>query len=119
MRGLNLTILRGYTGSDPEVREVGKTSKVAEVRLATDESYYNSDGELIEQTEWHSLVFWGNNNKGLAEVVEKYISKGSHIEVIGKLKTETWETDDNETRSRTKVVVSELKIISTPNNYGS
>ena len=116
MRGLNLVVVRGFMGADPEVREVGKNAKVAEIRLATDESYYNSEGELVEETEWHTIVLWGNNGKGLAEVADNYLTKGSHIEIVGKLKTETWDNEDGETRSRTKIIGRELKIISTPDS---
>ena len=110
MRGTNHVRLRGFTGADPEIYS-GDNYTLANVRLATDEGFTNRDGEKVDHTEWHNLVFSGR----LAEVIEQYISKGSHIEVVGRLRTESWEDGDGNTRYTTKIRVSELNIISTPN----
>jgi len=101
-------MLRGFTGADAEIYE-GDGFRIANVRLATDEGYTNRDGEKVEHTEWHNLVA---KNK-LADVFEKYITKGSHIDIEGRLRTESWD-DNGTTRYRTKVIVTELAIISTP-----
>lgn len=108
MRGKNKVLLRGFTGADPDMYH-GDGFVIANVRLATDESY-NRNGEKIEQTEWHSLVF----KNGLAEVIEKYAGKGSHIEIEGRLRTESWDKN-GETRYTTKIHVTELTLLSTTN----
>lgn len=110
MRGVNRATVRGFTGADAEVFH-GDGFTIANVRLATDEGYMNRNGDKVEHTEWHSLVF----KNALAEVVEKYITKGSHIEVVGRLRTESWEDENGNTRYNTKIHVTELYIVSTPN----
>ena len=85
---INKVILLGYAGKDPEVKEVAGT-KVANLSLATTEKGYTLQNgiQVPDRTEWHSLIFW----KGLAEVVEKYVRKGSQIYIEGKIKTRQYE----------------------------
>ena len=69
---VNKVILIGNVGADPEVRYLDGGVAVANLRLATTESYKNKNGEKVDQTEWHNIVLW----RGLAEIVEKYVKKG-------------------------------------------
>ena len=81
---INKVILLGHAGKDPDVKDVAGT-KVANLSLATTEKGYTLQNgiQVPDRTEWHSLIFW----KGLAEVVEKYVRKGSQIYIEGKIKT--------------------------------
>lgn len=88
---VNKVILIGNVGADPEVRYLDGGVAVANLRLATTESYKNKNGEKVDQTEWHNIVLW----RGLAEIVEKYvkkvcgfISKAESVPVPGTIKTE-------------------------------
>lgn len=89
MAGINKVILIGNLGRDPEVMTFDNGVKKASFSLATTESYKNREGNRVEQTEWHNIVLW----RGLAEVAEKYLQKGSQVYVEGKLKTRSYEQD--------------------------
>lgn len=89
MAGVNKVILIGNLGKDPELRTMESGAKVASFTLATTESYKNKNGEKVDQTEWHNVVFWGP----VADVIEKYLKKGSKIFVEGKLRTRSYEKD--------------------------
>lgn len=87
---VNKAIIIGHVGQDPEVRYTGNASdgaKVATIRVATTERYNDREGNLKEQTEWHSIVCW----RSTADVVEKYVKKGTQVYVEGKLRTRNWE----------------------------
>lgn len=86
---VNKVILVGNVGKDPEVRHMDNGVSVANFSLATTESYKNKAGEKVVTTEWHRLVLW----RGLAEIAEKYVKKGSQIYVEGKLKTRDYDKD--------------------------
>ncbi|MGQ9660688.1 MAG: single-stranded DNA-binding protein [Thermochromatium sp.] len=101
-RGVNKVILIGNLGADPEVRYMPSGDAVANVRLATSESWKDRNtGELQERTEWHNVVFFGK----LAEIAKQYLHKGSKIYVEGKLRTRKWQTQDGQDRYTTEVVV--------------
>ena len=87
MAGVNKVILVGNLGQDPEVRYLDSGVAVANFSLATTENYKNKQGERVSQTEWHNIVLW----RGLAEVAEKYLKKGSSIYVEGKIRNRKWE----------------------------
>lgn len=80
-------ILVGNLGKDPEVRHLEGGATVCNFPLATTESYKDKNGNRQEQTEWHNIVLW----RGLAEVAEKYLKKGSQVYIEGKLRTRSWE----------------------------
>ena len=103
---VNKVILIGFLGSDPEVKTLDSSVKVARVSLATSESYTDKSGNKVENTEWHNLVMW----RGLADVVEKYTKKGSQIYVEGKLKTSSYEKDSVK-HYRTDIVVDNLRLL--------
>ena len=90
MAGVNKVILLGRLGKDPEIRAMETGRKVANFTLATSETYKDKNGEKVESTEWHNVVFWGP----VADVIEKYVKKGSQIYVEGKLRTRSYEKDN-------------------------
>ena len=101
-RGVNKVILIGNLGADPEVRYMPSGDAVANVRIATSESWKDKNsGETHERTEWHNVVFFGK----LAEIVKQYLRKGSKIYVEGKLRTRKWQTQEGQDRFSTEVVV--------------
>ena len=90
-RGVNKVILVGNLGQDPEVRYMPNGNAVANVSLATAESYKDKNtGQMVDKTEWHRVVFFGK----LAEIVGEYVRKGSQIYVEGKLQTRKWTDKD-------------------------
>ncbi len=107
MAGVNKVILVGNLGKDPEVRHLENGAAVANFFIATTESYKDrTTGERKDQTEWHNIVLW----RGLAEVAEKYLKKGSQIYVEGKLRTRSWEKDGI-TRYTTEVVGDNMTML--------
>ncbi len=105
---INKVILVGNVGVDPEVRTIESGSKVARIRLATTERIFNRQAnESREHTEWHTVIVW----RGLADVADKYIRKGSQIYVEGNLRTRDWMDKDNVKHTTTEVVAYELKLL--------
>lgn len=107
-RGVNKVILVGNLGQDPELRYTGSGTAVCNLRLATNESYKNSDGETVEKTEWHSIVTWGR----LAEICNEYLNKGSQVYFEGSLQTRSYEDKDGNTRYVTEVKAREMMMLS-------
>ena len=107
MSGVNKVILIGNLGKDPEVRYLDNGVAVANLSLATSENYKNKQGERVTQTEWHDVVLW----RGLAEVAEKYLKKGSSVYVEGKLRTNKWVDKDENTRYKTEVLADKLTML--------
>jgi len=101
-RGVNKVILIGNLGNDPEVRYMPNGNAVANVSIATSDSWKDKQtGEQRERTEWHRVVFFGK----LAEIVGQYLKKGSKIYVEGRLQTKKWQAQDGSDRYTTEVVV--------------
>ncbi len=102
-------MLIGNVGADPEVRYVDSNSgsKVATLRIATTERYRDRDGNPREATEWHNVVVWRN----LADVVEKYVKKGTQLYVEGRLRTRSWEDQTGNRRYATEVVADNLQLL--------
>lgn len=104
---INKVILVGNVGLDPEVRTLETGVKVARVRLATSERIFNRQtNETTEHTEWHTVTLW----RGLAEVVDKYVRKGSQVYVEGSLRSREWERDGVK-HYATEIVADELKLL--------
>jgi single-strand DNA-binding protein len=99
MQGVNKVILIGNLGSDPEIRHLPSGSIVATFNIATTESYTNSKGEKVKQTEWHRIELW----EGLAKIAEQFLRKGSPVFIEGKIKTETWQDKDGNSKSQVKI----------------
>lgn len=109
---VNKVILIGNLGKDPEVRHLENGATVANFPIATSETYTDRNtGQRVENTDWHDIVAW----RGLAEVVEKYVRKGTKVYVEGKLKKRSWQDKDGNTRYTTEVVADELTILSSRN----
>ena len=106
-RGVNKVILIGNLGQDPELRYTGSGTAVCNMRLATNESYKDSNGELVEKTEWHSIVAWAR----LAEICGEYLKKGSQVYFEGSLQTRQWEDRDGNTRYTTEVKAREMMML--------
>jgi len=105
-RGVNKAIIVGNLGADPESREAGN-STVCNFRVATNESYKDSTGTLVDKTEWHSVVAWGK----LAEICGTYLKKGSQVYVEGSLQTRSYEKD-GVTKYTTEIKAREMTILS-------
>ena len=112
MAGVNKVILVGNLGKDPEVRYLDSGVAVANFTLATTENYKNKQGERVSQTEWHNIVLW----RGLAEVAEKWLKKGSSIYVEGKIRNRKWEDKDGNTRYNTEVLADNMTMLGTRNS---
>jgi single-strand DNA-binding protein len=106
-RGVNKVILVGNAGNDPEFRVMPNGNGVANVSLATSETWKDkTTGEQQEKTEWHRVIFFNR----LAEVVEQYIKKGSKLYIEGRLQTRSWEQDGVK-RYTTEIVASEMQML--------
>jgi single-strand DNA-binding protein len=106
-RGINKVILVGNLGNDPEVRYMPNGNAVANISLATSDSWKDkTSGEQQEKTEWHRVVFFNR----LAEIVEQYVKKGSKLYVEGRLQTRSWEQEGVK-RYSTEIVASEMQML--------
>ncbi|HAV8296997.1 TPA: single-stranded DNA-binding protein SSB2 [Escherichia coli] len=102
-RGVNKVILVGYLGQDPEVRYMPNGTAVANLTLATSETWRDkADGELRENTEWHRVVVFGK----LAEIASEYLRKGAQVYIEGQLRTRKWTDQSGQERYTTEVVVN-------------
>ena len=107
-RGVNTVILVGNLGKDPEVRYSPSGSAMANVTLATTESWKDKQtGEKQEKTEWHRVVFFNR----LAEIVGEYLKKGSQVYVEGRLQTRKWQGQDGQDRYTTEIVANEMQML--------
>ena len=107
-RGVNKVILVGNVGQDPETRHMPSGGAVANITLATSESWKDkSSGETRENTEWHRVVFFNR----LAEIVGEYVRKGSKLYVEGRLQTRSWDDKDGVKRYTTEIVASEMQML--------
>lgn len=104
---INKVILVGNVGMDPEVRSLETGVKVARLRLATTERIFNRQtNESTDHTEWHTITLW----RGLADVADKYIRKGSQIYIEGRLRSREWEKDGVK-HTAVEIVADELKLL--------
>jgi single-strand DNA-binding protein len=110
MAGVNKVILVGNLGKDPEIRVTESGRKVANFSLATTESYKDKNGERVDSTEWHNVAFWGP----IADVIEKYLKKGSQIYVEGKLRTRSYEDKDKVKKYITEIVGQTMTMLGKP-----
>ena len=103
----NRVQLIGHVGNDPEIKNLDGGKKVANLTIATNDSYKNDKGEKVEQTEWHKVVAWGKT----AEIIEKYVKKGKEIAIEGKLTHRSYDDKNGEKRYITEVVVNEVLLL--------
>ena len=107
---INKVILIGNVGQEPDVRYTGDANngaKVATIRLATTERDRDRSGNLQEHTEWHSVVVWRNQ----ADVVEKYVRKGTQLYIEGRLRTRSWDDQNGNKRYATEVMADTLQLL--------
>jgi single-strand DNA-binding protein len=107
MASINKVILVGNLGKDPEVRYMPSGEPVAKITVATSSKYKNKSGELIEETEWHRISFFGK----LAEIFGQYLKKGSSVYVEGRLKTRKYTDKDGVEKYATDIVASEMQML--------
>jgi len=100
-------MLIGNLGKDPEMQYLEKNISVAKFPLATTETHKDKNGKLISQTEWHIIVLW----RGLAELAQKYLHKGSLIYVEGRLRTRSWEDREGNKKFATEIVADNLIML--------
>ena len=103
----NRVQLIGNVGNDPEIKNLDGGKKLANLTIATNDSYKNDKGEKVEQTEWHRVVAWGKT----AEIIEKYVTKGNQVAIEGKLSHRSYEDKNGEKRYVTEIVVSDLLML--------
>ena len=105
---INKVILVGNVGIDPEVRTTESGVKVARIRLATTERMFDRQtNETKEHTEWHTVVLW----RGLADVVDRFVRKGSQLYIEGSLRTREWTDKDNQKRYTTEITANDMKLL--------
>lgn len=105
---LNKVMLIGNVGVDPEVRYLDNSqAKVARIRLATTERYTDRNGESRENTEWHTISCW----RKLADLVEKYVKKGTQIYVEGRLQTREWTDNTGAKRYSTEINADNIQLL--------
>ncbi len=104
---VNKAILIGRLGKDPEVRKMTNGDSVANVSLATSETYKDKSGQKQERTEWHNLVFY----RRLAEIVGQYLTKGSQIYVEGRIQSRKWQTKEGQDRYTTEIIVHDMTML--------
>ena len=108
MASVNKVILVGNLGKDPEIRYMTNGDAVANVTIATSESWKDkASGEKKEITEWHRLVFY----RKLAEIVSQYLKKGSTVYVEGRIRTRKWQDKEGQERYTTEIEVTEMQML--------
>jgi single-strand DNA-binding protein len=107
MKGLNKVSLIGHLGKDPETRNLSEGHVVSHVSMATTEVHRDKEGKIKTQTDWHSLVLWGQ----LSQIAAKHLRKGSLVYVEGKLKTRHYDNKSGARRFVVEVVVEQLLIL--------
>lgn len=117
MRGVNRVTLIGNLGKDPDVQYLEGNIGVAKFSLATTETYKDKTGRLVSQTEWHTVVLW----RGLADLAQKYLRKGSLVFIEGRLKTRSWDDRDGNKKFATEIVGENLIMLDKRNEgaYGA
>jgi len=101
MSSINKVILVGNVGRDPEVRDFGDGQKVVRLSLATSERWKDKSGQRQEKTEWHNVSIYG----ALADIAERYVTKGSRLYLEGKLQTRKYQAKDGSDRYATDIVL--------------
>lgn len=107
MRGINRVILIGNLGREPDLQYIEGNIAVAKFPLATTETYKDRGGNLVSQTEWHTVVLW----RGLAELAQRYLHKGSLVFIEGRLRTRTWEDHHKIKRFSTEIVGDNMVML--------
>lgn len=106
-RGVNKVILIGNLGQDPEVRYMPNGGAVANITVATSESWTDQQGQKQERTEWHRCVMY----RRLAEIAGEYLKKGSQVYLEGRLQTREWQDQQGQKRYTTEIVINEMQML--------
>ncbi len=104
---VNKVILVGNVGKDPETRYLDEGTAISKFPLATSETYRNRDGEKVSNTEWHNVVLW----RGLAQVAEKYIKKGTQVYIEGRIKTRSYDDANGVKKYITEIVGDQMQLL--------
>ena len=107
MASVNKVILVGNLGRDPEVRYMPSGEPVANITIATSSKYKNKSGEMVEETEWHRVTFFGK----LAEIVSQYLKKGRPVYVEGRIKTRKYTDKDGIEKYATDIIANEMQML--------
>jgi single-strand DNA-binding protein len=112
---MNKAIIIGNLGADPEIKTFNNGNKVANLRVATSRKYKDRNGQLQEETEWHSVACFGPK----ADVCEKYLSKGEKVAIEGRIQTRSWDDRNGEKRYSTEIVAMDLQMLSPSGSQGA
>ena len=104
---LNMAQIIGHLGRDPEVRYTPDGAAVANLAVATNETWKDKSGEKQERTEWHRVVLFGK----VAEIAAEYLKKGSLVYLQGRLQSRKWQADDGQDRYTTEIVAERMKML--------
>ncbi len=115
MASVNKVILVGNLGRDPEVRYMPSGDAVANIALATSSKYKNKAGEMVEETEWHRVSFFGRQ----AEIVGEYLKKGRSVYIEGRLKTRKYTDKDGVEKYATDIIASEMQMLGSREGMGA
>jgi single-strand DNA-binding protein len=107
----NKVQLIGHLGQDPEIKSIESGRKVVNISIATNESYKNAKGEKVTETQWHNVVAWGKT----AEIIEKYLKKGSEVAVEGRLVNKNYVDKQGVKKYVTEVLVNEILLLGSKN----
>lgn len=108
MAGINKAIIVGNLGNDPEIRTMPNGDQVANISVATSESWTDKEsGEKREQTEWHSIIAF----RKLADIMGQYLKKGSQVYIEGKLRTRKWQDQNRQDRWTTEIIADKLEML--------
>ena len=106
-RGVNKVIIVGNLGQDPEVRYMPNGNAVANITVATSESWKDQQGQMQERTEWHRIVLY----RRLAEIAGEYLRKGSKVYLEGRLQTREWQDQQGQKRYTTEIIANEMQML--------
>ena len=112
MSGVNKAIILGNVGNDPEMKYLPNGDAVANISVATSESWKDKQGQKQERTEWHRIVAY----RKLAEIISDYIKKGSKIYIEGKIQTRKWQAQDGSDRYSTEIIASQMQMLDSKQN---
>lgn len=111
---VNKVILVGNLGADPELRYTGSGTPVCELRLATNESWTDKQGQKQERTEWHRVIVWGKTGENCS----KYLSKGRQVYLEGRLQTRSWDDKEGNKRYTTEIIANDVQFLSSGGGGG-
>ena len=103
----NSVQLIGHVGQEPEIKNLEKGKKLANISIATNEVYYKENGDKVEKTEWHRVTAWGK----AADIIEKYVTKGKEVAVEGKLTHRSYDDKDGNKRYITEIIANEILLL--------